>query len=114
MIEMDKLTLAQAQAGHVALWDWLAETPRAHKLEWPGWAKYDRVAENDCFTCEISRGCGVWGKDCPIEWPGGGGCCTAVDGSDTIYLRWLRKDYPETRKALAAQIRDLPWRGLEK
>ena len=104
MINMDELTFEQAQEGHRALWDWLAETGADDKSEWPGWADYVGDAYNDCFACELIAGRCL---PCPIEWPDG----SCVAPNDTgLFDRWAFATSTETRKALAAQIRDLPWK----
>jgi|GEM_PF-6919482 len=113
MINMSTLTLAQAKAGHYALWDWLAETGCRDQAAWPGWAEYTQVAVNYCFACTIEywrpygrRRC----SNCPIAWPGGASCCEIADGNEAIFSQWEDADDIDTRRALAAQIRDLPWK----
>jgi len=109
LIDMSTLTLAQAKAGHVALWDWLAKTGCRDKAAWPGWAEYTQVAINHCFACEVSY-VGRCYHDCPVVWPGRGGCYKTVDGNGAILSQWEDADDIDTRRALAAQIRDLLWK----
>ena len=112
-INMSTLTLAQAKAGHYALWDWLAETGGRGQAAWPGWAEYTQVAVNYCFACTIEywrpygrRRC----SNCPIAWSGGRDCRLTAMGRDGNYKLWANTVDPDTRRALAAQIRDLPWK----
>ncbi|MDR1516453.1 MAG: hypothetical protein LBS45_12240 [Synergistaceae bacterium] len=104
MVDMDTLTLEQAQEGHRALWDWLAESDDRWQKDWPGWSGYSRMSTIHCFPCELcKRDC----DSCPIEWPGEN--CLA---SGSPYPQWYDGTDAE-RKATAAQIRDLPWKERE-
>jgi len=111
MINMGELTLAQAKAGHRALWDWLAETGSDIKAAWPGWAEYDRMAMSYCFVCECHRTyVGPCHVRCPAVWPGGAGCCETAGNDDGVFELWRAERNINARRELAAQIRDLPWR----
>ena len=104
MINVNELTFKQAREGHRALWDWLAKTGAGDKLEWPGWADYVGEAYNNCFACELIVACC---PPCPIKWPDE----FCVNGDDTgLFDQWELATDTETRKKLAAHIRDLPWK----
>ena len=110
LIDMSTLTLAQAKAGHCALWDWLAETGRRNKAAWSGWAEYTFRARAYCFACELDNRVGGTCENCPVVWPGSADCCETADGDEAIFSQWQDADDIATRRALAAQIRDLPWK----
>ena len=104
---------------HIKMWDWLAKTGK-DKHEWPEW-DYNRGTIDDipdsseCFACAESKG-GMC-QSCPIDWRPCGVCGECQRGDicfclceSSLFVRWdLSKEDLETRKALAAEIRDLPW-----
>lgn len=55
-------TEADFRNAHRELWQWLADNPKEHKDDWPGWADYAIICKNDCFACEFAGSCG----HCPI------------------------------------------------
>ena len=115
MINMDELTLEQAQEGHRALWNWLAETGSDVKLNWPGWENYNTTPRACCFACEIAKqkaGMDYYCGSCPLVWPGDDENCNKED-EDGLWYQWSIENDTARRKELAAQIRDLPWKGMD-
>lgn len=104
------MTIKTAKRRHRMLWDWLAKTG-GKKLECPYWERNGGTWESVdgfCFACEIDSRIGNSNCDsCPIVWPGR--YCMA-NGHIGLFNQWKFALTLEDRKALAAQIRDLPWR----
>lgn len=105
------MTIKTAKARHKKLWNWLAETGDRRKDNCPFWVwnggKWGYV-EHSCFACEVADdNC----SDCPIKWPGID-CIDrkSIGDSNGLFAQWNSCLDPDKRKALAAQIRDLPWR----
>ena len=109
------LTKDEAIKLHRELWGWLTENPMKRKEDWPGWEKHERV-QLLCFCCEFadrmagSNGC----KNCPLVWPE-----LFVDSERTpcgksYFCGWDNAKLPEERSRLAALIRDLPEKKIEK
>jgi hypothetical protein len=122
------LTSEERHAYHIEMWDWLARNPEREKDSWPGWDNFTEFARMLCFACEEAGD--RWGEPespekcdyCPLEWP--------PDMNDSceegsLYFCWCDlgdhyKFYPEEeyvlaeRAEIAAQIRDLPWKGKTK
>lgn len=105
------MTREELRAGHVALWEWLAETGDEDKIEWPQWAWNGgpyRHAKNLCFAC--ARTTGKWHDlrcdECPIRWaekPEDPGFYPCLDDKSPYYM-WTREESLSTRKRLAAKI----------
>lgn len=94
------MTRKELRAGHVALWEWLAETGGDDKRAWPGWVFNGGEYEVEfmlCFACsaDIDAGCNI----CPIAWTGG-----ACHHDDAEYMRWVKAKRLATRKRIAAKI----------
>ena len=85
-----------------------------HKGDYLTQNGYKNIRYN-CFLCEFARG--GFAPDCtkcPIEWPKiykNGSICPCIQ---SYYLEWRWANNPEERKRLAAIIRDLPGKPLEK
>ena len=105
------MTRNQTIRRHRLLWRWLAENPKAEKMDWPGWewneGKYEYTSGN-CFLCACpSDGSGYC---CPVVWPGGGTCMT----SSSSYKKWCEAKSLKKRAALAKQIAELPVRRIRR
>jgi hypothetical protein len=114
------LTSEERHAYHIEMWDWLARNPECEKDCWPGWDNFTEHARGLCFACdEATDLCEALESPekcdyCPLEWP--------PDMNDSceegsLYALWAElgesgeEEAPEERAAIAAQIRDLPWKG---
>ena len=89
---------------HILLWDELARTGATYEDKgkvFDGLFPKEH-AINNCWLCEE---CDWECYDCPVGWQK-----PYCDMTGTIYQDWVDSDDIATRKRLAAQIRDLPWR----
>lgn len=116
---MGKIDERTARKLHRSLWDWLAKTGGEFGFMWPEWAYVEAMygsVLNHCFACEVTPGRKVAHTGeicesirdceyCPLAWERGEHCGTLLDS-------WQNEESTEERKALAAQIRDLPWKGI--
>ena len=99
---------------HIAMWNRLAETGGDDKGKVIDALFKGEAPLCDCYACESVKykvGARQWYADCekcPVEWSKHESYrCTE---SGTLYSLWCEEFSPNTRKLLAAQIRDLPWR----
>ena len=109
------ITREEAIQRHRELWGWLAETGEEGKFAWPEWEKYG-IAKNRCFLCEFTQPDDVEDRknaceNCPCVWPNTDTNYFPCEIS--LYTAWQNAETTEERKALAAQIRDLPAREVE-
>ena len=101
--------------GHKILWDKLAKTGSLDKdgtfnRLFPD-EKDSAADEAACFACkeadERDTGDGAC-NHCPIDW--GDGMCL---DQGSLYRNWRHTGLAKERKAIAAKIRDLPWKEVE-
>ncbi len=73
------MTQEEMRIEHINLWLWMAEDPRRHKFDWPGWARLNIDTIRDekwqacCFACAQAREIvgpvsHLFCTACPIEW----------------------------------------------
>nr|DAU75673.1 MAG TPA: hypothetical protein [Caudoviricetes sp.] len=106
------MTQINYEKEHRKLWNWLADHPLAHKADYfDGW-DYDSIPMNECFACEaadqeylrmnVRHICSC----CPLGGESVVGC------SGGLFAWWWEALSPKTRRKLALQIANLPWRGV--
>ena len=96
-------------AGHIKLWNWLAETGETKKSLWPGWEHSYNLIKNDncCFACQyvlLKNQGRLFCSRCPLIWPDGKKCTIKY----SLYDAWSKCFWLYKRKDIARAIRDLP------
>lgn len=98
------------EAEHRKLWNWLADHPEAEKQDY--FENWDRTPYNECFACEAALqeaarvNTAYFCRLCPLGGESVVGC------SGGLFARWWEALSPKTRRKLALQIANLPWRGV--
>lgn len=104
------MTQINYEAAHRALWNWLADHPEAEKHDY--FENWVRTPYNECFACEAARreadrvNTIYFCRLCPLGGESVVGC------SGGLFAWWWEALSPKTRRKLALQIANLPWRGV--
>ena len=106
------MTQINYEAAHRKLWNWLADHPEAIKADY--FKNWDRnsIPRELCFACEAARQeadrvkTAYFCRVCPLGGESVVGC------SGGLFARWWESSSLETRRKLALQIANLPWRGV--
>lgn len=120
---MDKVFMHKE---HKELWLWLADNPKKHKIDWPGWKlsrKYDEV-RSGCYACEYGweascgseecgeeddcSSCNLNCKGCPLIWPNNDNGKPRCDEMGGLWFKWDIIRNKEERREIALQIANLP------
>ena len=98
------------EAEHRKLWNWLADHPEAEKQDY--FENWDRTPYNECFACEAARQEADRVNTIYFCWlcPLGGESVVGCSGG--LFAWWWEALSPKTRRKLALQIANLPWRGV--
>ena len=96
---------------HRKLWNWLVDHPEACKTDY--FKNWDAAnwPYNLCFACEaaVLNGPGPDDEICDCQYCPLGGK-SVVGCGDGLYDEWADAVSPETRRKLARQIANLPWK----
>lgn len=107
------MTQINYEEEHRKLWYWLAEHPEAEKADYFKYWDATNWPHSRCFACEAAIERATRARKhafcvfCPLDY--------AAIGCDTggLYDQWADAVSPETRRKLARQIANLPWKGAE-
>lgn len=102
------------------LWEYLVETGRESKHNWPGWKKYGEMA-GECSCCEYAVR--AWERHesddfcelCPLygQWNGQDSCISDDEDSPTPYDDWYDATTKAARKQAAQKIVDICDKALK-
>lgn len=107
------MTQINYEAAHRALWNWLADHPRARKADYFKNWNCNSIPLNECFACEAAlqaaRRANTYHtcRFCPL-----GG--ERIIGCDCgLFVEWAAAASRERRQQLARKIANLPWKEKE-
>lgn len=106
------MTQINYEEEHRKLWNWQADHSEARKADYfKNWGN-DSIPRSHCFACEAAlqeanrAGTAYFCRFCPL----GGESVVGCRGG--LFAWWWEALSPKTRRKLALQIANLPWRGV--